>query len=224
MWSSIYDLVSSTRLTTLLILVAITLSNILVNIAWINSIYGQTVESPFPEFPMIPPAGNSTNHTKVSSEGSQQPASLNSTALPNASSISTENSTNKTNVTSKASTSQPVLSLISHGVRITTPGKGQHVPSGTALKISGTSRDNATSDCHVDVIVNDVKPYQNASATGRGGPNDYSNWTFNLTSKYTLVKQGENKITAKFSCNPNPALASFYSVNVTGVTPGVQRT
>src|SRR5919202_2078139 len=157
LWSSIYDLVSSTRLTTLLILVAITLSNILVNIAWINSIYGQTVESPFPEFPMIPPAGISTNHTKVSSEGSQQPASLNSTALPNASSISTQNSTNKTNVTSKASTSQPVLSLISHGVRITTPGKGQHVPSGTALKISGTSRDNTTSDCHVDVIVNDVK-------------------------------------------------------------------
>jgi hypothetical protein len=27
-----------------------------------------------------------------------------------------------------------------------------------------------------------------------------------------------NKIVAKFYCNPNPNLASFYSVNVTGVT------
>jgi hypothetical protein len=203
----------------LIILVAITLSNILV-----NSTYGQTVESPFPQFPMIPPAVNSTNHTKVPSEGSRQPASLNSTALSNASSISSVNSTNNTNVTSKASTSQLLLSLISHGVRITMPVKGQQVPSGSALKISGTSRDNSTSDCHINVIVNDVKPYQNASAAGVGGPNDYSNWTFNLTSKYTLVKQGENKITAKFSCDANPALSSFYSVNVTGITPRAQRT
>ncbi|HJT47081.1 MAG TPA: hypothetical protein VJ729_02775 [Nitrososphaeraceae archaeon] len=203
-------------MTSLLILVAITLSNILV-----NSTYGQTVESPFPQFPMIPPAVNSTNHTKITSEGLRQPASLNSTALPNASRIS---STNNTNISSKASTSQSLLSLISHGVRITTPVKGQQVPSGSALKISGTSRDNSTSDCHVNVIVNDVKPYQNASATGTGGPNDYSNWTFNLTSKYTLVKQGENKITAKFSCDGNPALSSFFSVNLTGVTPKAQRT
>jgi hypothetical protein len=103
------------------------------------------------------------------------------------------------------------------------PIKGQQVPTGTTLKISGTSRDNTTFDCHVNVIVNDVKPYQNASATGTNGPNDYSNWTFNLTSKYTLVKDGENKITAKFSCNPNPTLASFYSVNVTGIPPRAQK-
>jgi hypothetical protein len=44
----------------------------------------------------------------------------------------------------------------------------------TTLKISGTSRDNTISDCHVNVIVNDVKPCKNASATGTGGPNDYS--------------------------------------------------
>lgn len=215
MWSSIYDPVRSIRLTSLLILVAITLSNILV-----NSTYGQTVESPFPQFPMIPPAVNSTNHTKVPSEASRQTGGLNSTALSNASSISSVNSTNNRNVTSKASTS--LLSLIAHGVRITTPVKAQQVPSGSALKISGTSRDNSTSDCHVNVIVNDVKPYQNASAAGMGGPNDYSNWTFNLTSKYTLVKQGENKITAKFSCDANPALSSFYSVNVTGITTRAQ--
>ena len=52
-----------------------------------------------------------------------------------------------------------------------------------------------------------------------GGVNDYSNWMFNLTSKYTTLKEGvSNKITAKFSCSSNPTLASFYSVNVTGVS------
>jgi hypothetical protein len=89
------------------------------------------------------------------------------------------------------------------------------------LTISGTSRDNVTSDCHVDVIVNDVKLYQNASADDTGGANDdYSNWTFSLTPKYTTIKEGANKITAKFSCNSNDSVASsFYSVNVTGVLP-----
>jgi hypothetical protein len=129
------------------------------------------------------------------------------------------------NTTSKASTSQipssstPVL----HGVRITVPIKGQQVPAGAVLKISGTSKDNVTSDCHVNVIVNHVRPYQNASASGPGGLNDYSNWTFSLASNYTLIKQGTNEITAKFSCNPNLSLASFYSVNVTGVLPRAQK-
>jgi hypothetical protein len=107
-------------------------------------------------------------------------------------------------------------SSTTHGVRITSPIKGQHVPIGV-LTIAGTSKDNAISDCHVDVIVNGIKPYQNASATGPNGDNDYSKWNFTLTPKYTLIKQGVNKITAKFSCNPNPTIASFYSVNVTGV-------
>ena len=39
----------------------------------------------------------------------------------------------------------------------------------------------------------------------------------------TLIKQGTNEITAKFSCKPNPSLASFYSVNVTGVLPRAQK-
>jgi hypothetical protein len=43
--------------------------------------------------------------------------------------------------------------------------------------------------------------------SGPGGVNDYSNWIFNLASTYTLIKQGTNEITAKFSCNPDPGLA-----------------
>jgi len=109
-------------------------------------------------------------------------------------------------------------SPIAHSVKITLPIKGQQVPIGN-LVISGTSKDNINSNCYVNVIVNDVKPYQNASATGPGGVNDYSNWTFSLTPKYATLKEGvSNKITAKFSCSSNPTLASFYSVNVTGLS------
>ena len=114
-------------------------------------------------------------------------------------------------------------SSIKHGVRITSPVRDQQVPAGAILTISGISKDNATSDCHVNVNANHVRPYQNTSANGRGGPNDYSNWTFSLTPKYTVIKQGVNEITAKFFCNPNPDVASFYSMNVTGVQPaGIQ--
>jgi hypothetical protein len=110
-------------------------------------------------------------------------------------------------------------SFVAHGVRITSPVKGQQVPVGI-LTVTGVSKDNATTDCQVFVIVNGIKPYQNASATGSGGNKDYSKWSFTLSPKYTLIKEGENKIATKFSCEPNPAIASFYSVNVTGTGTG----
>jgi hypothetical protein len=49
------------------------------------------------------------------------------------------------------------------------------------------------------------------------GPNDYSKWNFVLTSKYTTIKPGQNRITAKYECINNPALSSFSSVNVTEI-------
>src|SRR5690349_5583990 len=105
-----------------------------------------------------------------------------------------------------------------HAIRITSPTKGQQVPIGKDLMIAGISLSNATSHCQVSVIVNSVKPYQNATASGPGGASDYSKWNFLLTSKYTEIKQGpNNKITAKQSCAINPGKASFYSVFVTGV-------
>ena len=165
------------------------LSSTLVNIKLISTVYGQI---------------------------SQLPSSS-----PSPSSNVTEGKTAETTKPLPPPASQLLLpsSPISHSIRIISPTKDQQVAIGKDLTVSGISKDNATSDCHVNVIVNNVKPYQNTSATGHGGPNDYSNWTFNLTPKYTTIKQGaNNKITAKFFCNPNPNLASFYSVNVTGVS------
>src|SRR3982750_1650883 len=69
-------------------------------------------------------------------------------------------------------------------IKITSPTRGQQLPVGKDLTVSGTSMDNATSNCQVSVIVNKVKPYQNATAAGTGGAADYSKWNFALTSKY----------------------------------------
>jgi len=107
-------------------------------------------------------------------------------------------------------------------VKITSPTKGQQVPVGKNLTISGitgTAAGNITmSHCQVSVIANGIKPYQPAKGSGPGGAADYSKWNFVLSSKYSTIKQGpNNKITAKYPCSNNPAISSFYSVNVTGV-------
>ncbi len=113
--------------------------------------------------------------------------------------------------------SQPKL----HLVKITSPTKGQQVPVGKDLTISGTSLDNGTSsDCKVSVKVNGISPYHDASGNGGPGQADYSKWNFTLTSTYTNIQPGSNKITAKFSCSNNPIFLSHNSVNVTGVAAG----
>ena len=123
----------------------------------------------------------------------------------------------QTSSTSPSSASMPSSPSVAK-IKITSPTKGQQVPVGKDLTVSGTSIDNATSnDCKVSVIANKVKPYQPATATGTGGAADYSKWKFDITSKYTAIKPGQNRITAKYECGNNAALTSFSSVNVTGV-------
>ena len=104
-------------------------------------------------------------------------------------------------------------------VKIISPTKDQQIPVGKDLTISGTSIDDATSNCQVSMSVNHVKPYQPATAAGTGGANDYSKWNFVLTSNYTTIKPGpDNRITAKYTCTDNPVMVpSHSSVNVTGV-------
>ena len=114
------------------------------------------------------------------------------------------------------------LSSKIHAVKITSPIKSQQVPIGKDLTINGTSLANASSNCQVSVIVNHVKPYQSATATGLEGITDYSKWNFILTPKYAAITPGpNNKITAKYSCINDPSVVSYNSVNVTGVPPAV---
>jgi hypothetical protein len=113
--------------------------------------------------------------------------------------------------------SAPPPSIQPLEVQIISPNKGQQVPiNSNSLSISGTSNDDLAKDCRVSVIVNGIKPYQPAKATGSSGANDYSKWNFLLTSNYASIKEGpDNKITAKLVCQPN--LTKWYSVNVTGI-------
>ena len=114
------------------------------------------------------------------------------------------------------------------GVKINYPIANQEVPVGK-LNISGSSTDTASEDCNVFVDLNDVKPFQNATATGLGGKSDYSNWTFSYTEKYRLITEGKNELTAKLACSGNDSVnnngtsnianekSKWYSINVTGI-------
>src|SRR6187402_2061679 len=100
-------------------------------------------------------------------------------------------------------------------IKIVKPVTTQNVSSQDELIISGQSSDNNSKNCSVSVIVNDVKPYQNAVAKGSGGAVDFSEWEFVLHNNYTHINAGENKITSKLLCAS--ASPRWYSVFVNGV-------
>jgi hypothetical protein len=104
-------------------------------------------------------------------------------------------------------------------VTITSPIDGQQVPIGQDLTVTGTSIGNSGSGCKINVNLNRARPSQPATATGPGGPNDYSEWSATLTSNYTSIQEGENRIGARISCGSDSTLRQFTSVNVTGVRP-----
>jgi hypothetical protein len=104
-------------------------------------------------------------------------------------------------------------------IKIISPGTGQQVPVGL-LRISGTSTDNASTDCTVYADWNNTKPSQKAIATGPGGVNDYSTWTFTYTPEYHVITEGTNNLTSKLSCvdgSNSGNLTKSYSVKVIGI-------
>jgi hypothetical protein len=142
-------------------------------------------------------------------------ANLAQAQIPPSIQNSSLNSTNGTHVLPSSPAKLPA-------VKITSPLKGQPIQLSKNLTITGTSTDNAssTSDCKVAVIMNGIKPYQQAIPTGSHGPQDYSNWSFTPSTKYAAIKEGQNKITSKIACQNSitPAnLTKFYSVNFTGL-------
>ena len=106
-------------------------------------------------------------------------------------------------------------------VKIVSPTDGQQVPIGQELIASGESSDDTSKNCTVSVIVNNIKPYQSAYPTGASGPGDYSKWSFTLSSNYTDITEGSNRITAKLSC---PESTRWYSVNAMGVRTSQEST
>src|SRR5919199_607982 len=124
-----------------------------------------------------------------------------------------QNSTNST----AASTTPKTNS----GLKITYPEKESVIPtnSSSSFIVNGISKDNASANCKVSIIINNVKPYQPVQALGINGKEDYSNWQYVLSKNNTNIMEGSNKITAKSSClNDNPQ-NTYYSLNVTGMGP-----
>jgi hypothetical protein len=110
------------------------------------------------------------------------------------------------------------ITKLTGGIKIVSPDKGDLVPlnSNSSLIINGVSKDNVTSDCDVSIIINNVKPYQNVKPTGVQGDNDYSNWQYTVSSNYTNINEGNNKITSKILCLDGPQTSqAYYSVNIT---------
>jgi Calcineurin-like phosphoesterase len=100
-------------------------------------------------------------------------------------------------------------------IKIVSPITTQNVSTGKELIIAGQSSDNTLKNCSVSLIINDVRPYQYAFASGAGGTTDFSQWKFVLHTNYTHIIEGENKITAKLLCTSAPT--RWYSVFVNGV-------
>ena len=105
--------------------------------------------------------------------------------------------------------------LPDNAITITSPQDGQKVAVGQDLEVTGTSMANAASGCKITVNLNRVKPYQPADAAGPGGANDYSQWSFTITSQYAPIQEGQNRIAAKIDCG---VPQQYAHVNVTGVT------
>lgn len=99
-------------------------------------------------------------------------------------------------------------------IKITSLTQNQTVTANKPLKISGISSDNVNSDCLVYADWNDLKPMVKANASGPNGINDFSNWTLTYNSKYHLITEGINELTAKLDCGSS---VKYSTVNITGV-------
>jgi len=117
-------------------------------------------------------------------------------------------------VQSSAAQQLPFLTQ-KESIKILSPVTTQNATVGKDLIISGQSSDDVVKNCSVSVIVNDIRPYQNAFARGTEGMDDFSRWEFALSNNYTHVIEGMNKITAKLLCESAPT--RWYSVFVNGI-------
>ena len=115
----------------------------------------------------------------------------------------------------QSSTEQLPFLTQKESIKILSPVTTQNATVGKDLLISGQSSDDDVKNCSVSVIVNDIRPYQNAFARGIKGLDDFSRWEFVLSNNYTHVIEGINKITAKLLCESAPT--RWYSVSVNGI-------
>jgi hypothetical protein len=149
---------------------------------------------------------------KITKDNTSSIAPLN-LSLP--SSVNTNwNSNSKTSTPGSGPTKELLYTSAPLSIKIISHSQNQTVPANKPLEISGVSSDNGNSNCAVYVDWNDLEPMQITNASGPGGVNDYSIWTFTYDNKYHLITEGTNELTSKLDCGSG--LAKYYTVNVTG--------
>ena len=109
----------------------------------------------------------------------------------------------------------PKVEIISHK-------NGDYVYLTSELIIKGTSSDTGNTNCTILTSINNVQPFQNASATGSQGEQDFSNWNSTFFNATNLLRLGKNTITSFIGCldiDSNTPTSSSHSINLTGL-PG----
>ena len=105
-------------------------------------------------------------------------------------------------------------------VEITSHKNGDYVYLTSELTIKGTSSDTGNTNCTILTSINNVQPFQNASATGSQGEQDFSNWNSTFFNTTNLLRLGKNTITSFIGCldiDSNTPTSSSHSINLTGL-------
>jgi hypothetical protein len=107
-------------------------------------------------------------------------------------------------------------------IGITSHRNGSYVYLSPELTIKGTSSDTGNTNCTILTSINNVQPFQNASATGSQGEQDFSNWNSTFFNATNLLRLGKNTITSLIVCldvNSNSPTSSSHLIKLTGL-PG----
>ena len=103
-------------------------------------------------------------------------------------------------------------------VEITSPKNGESLYPSSELTIKGTSSDSSNTNCTILISVNNIQPFQNASAIGSQGEYDLSNWNSTFFNATNLLRLGKNIITSFIICldtDSNTHTSSSHIINPT---------
>ena len=105
-------------------------------------------------------------------------------------------------------------------VKITSPKNGDSIYLSSELTIEGTSSDTGNTNCTILSSINNIQPFQNASAIGPQEEQDFSNWNSTFLNATNLLRPGKNTITSLIICldtKNNTPTSSSHLINLTGL-------
>ena len=114
-------------------------------------------------------------------------------------------------------------------VDIISPKNGDSVYLSSGLTIRGTSSDTRDTNCTILTSINNIQPFQTASAIGPQEEQDFSNWTSTFINTTNMLRLGKNTIISLIVClnaTSNTPTSSSNLINLTGLpsTEGNQST